>query len=214
MSRLIASFIHNNNAIDDLPNLSVELINKLIDEYSKELEADYPYVLSQYRAYLWILHRSIDSEQLTFSDIAAIHWCMYKYIDNDAGMLREDFKKIRDYECPNPNIMSFYIKKLNSLLSIIDDVKNTSEEELNGYLWYVHNVFQCIQPFKFGNGRVGRFLFNSLRMKCGISISEWNVDKYFYFNAIKKFEKTFEERYSPAIGSDGLGESELRVQRG
>lgn len=211
MHRTIVQFIINNNAIDDLPVYPTEHVSTLINDYDIKEESECPYVLSQYYAYIWALKRSTNRNPIMFSDIAALHWCLYRRISDDAGLLRDCNKKVRDYICPEPFEFLYLIGEFNSLLSLIDDVYESGEKATNTYCWYVHNIFQCIQPFKYGNGRVGRFLFNLLRMRCGMAISAWDVEKCFYYNAIKKFEKTYQERYSQPSGDNILGQSKLHI---
>lgn len=196
MSRALAQFFRNNNKIDGLPYHSIKATQSLINDYSVYLESKYPYLLPQYKAYIWVLHRLEDDTPLDFIDIASMHYCIYKHISTSAGMIRDSNKIIRKYQCPKVDHLPNMLEKFNALLSVSSDISKYDSDTQNSYYWYVHNVFQCIQPFESGNGRVGRFLFNTLRMKNSMNISHWDVDKYFYYNAVKKFEKTFKEKYS------------------
>lgn len=210
--RTLATFYYNNNELDDIPNPgSVQDIIKILKKYPIPIyddEEGNPEILSQHSAYLWASERIRLDPPISSTDICALHYKIFKAVGvTDNGAFRKSSKKVRDYQCPEPSSIMDLMEKLDLLLSIADDFIIYSDDEANAYFFHVHNVFECIQPFAYGNGRVGRFLFNILRMRRGLQISRWGTEKEVYFNAIKSTEEYFIEKYVKPKIDNKMGKS-------
>ena len=197
--KALAEFYYNNNLIDNINTINVSRISRTIRNSYTEVDREAcPVVINQHLAYLWLADRVRWDEPINFTDLQDVHFTLFKYIhpDKDNGRIRTTDKKIRAYQCPSPTDINHQIDQFENLLILADDIIIYGEENANLFFWYVHNVFECIQPFAYGNGRIGRFLFNILRLRHGMGINTWNVSRIKYYNAIKKFEKIFRERYN------------------
>ena len=197
-NRLLAEFIYNNNVIDGKPSDDISVIYKIVTTEKRvdpELESRHPFTAGQYSAIAWIVERVRITDQITFNDIRAIHYKLDRTRD-DRGSIRTTGKMVRAYQCPHPIDLVAILDKFNYLLTLCDDIIQSCEIASNNYFWYVHNVFECIQPFNSDNGRVGRLMFNMLRLRNYMSISNFDVDAMTYYSAVESFHQVFEERYA------------------
>lgn len=196
--KVLAQFYLNNNTLDRIKTVSITKLLPLIkDKYTQSEREKNPHIINQHLAYLWLVDRVRWDTPINFTDLQDLHFTLYRHIyeDKDNGKLRTTGKKIGTYQCPAPSRLLNLADKFDDLLLLADDIIIYGDENANLFFWYMHNVFECIQPFAYGNGRVGRFLFNILRMRHGMGINIWNVKKKNYLDAIKKFEPIFKERY-------------------
>jgi fido (protein-threonine AMPylation protein) len=54
--------------------------------------------------------------------------------------------------------------------------------------WRLHHEFECIHPFRDGNGRVGRLLLNQLRLCTGLPwLIIWESEKEDYYEGIRRY---------------------------
>lgn len=198
-----AEFYHNNNILDDIDCKSVPIIQRMIKNYNipdDDTERSSPRELCQHNAYLWIKERVKLDKSLSSEDLKVIHYKLNKFLDVDyAGIFREFNKSVRGYKCPAPELIPNLMRQFDLLLALADDIIYYGDDLSNFFFWHVHNVFQCIHPFHNDNGRVGRFLFNMLRMRHGMDISTWDVNKVEYYDQIRKFEPIFEEKFKLAL---------------
>lgn len=201
-TRSLSNFYYNNYAIDGIPTESPSSISKKILAH---LEADeFSLDLRQHYVYLWMLKRIKKKHRVSVADTFNIHYKLFDGMGvDDNGVVRTKPRKIRDYDCPLPKDVWPLLKEFDLLLSISDDIKEFDNKQRNLYFWHVHNVFQCIHPFSYGNGRVGRFLFNMLRLRNDMDISAWEVESDIYFEEVKKFEPVFNEKYYSKIKAEG-----------
>lgn len=196
---ILAQFYANNNLIDNIKTLNQEKILKFVrNTYSEEERAEHAYIVNQHMVYLWMADRIRWDEPLNFTDVQDIHFTMFRHIHPDKlnGKIRTIDKKVRRYDCPKPKEINHLIDKFENLLLLVDDIIIYGDEIANLLFWHIHNVFECIQPFAYGNGRIGRFLFNICRMRHGMDINIWNIKKSIYYDEIKKFEEIFKARYN------------------
>lgn len=73
-------------------------------------------------------------------------------------------------------------------LSRSGELKNLTRPELVSYLAECHVEFSLIHPFREGNGRLSRLLFDMLSVLAGkgvLDYSLWDEHKIFYFKAIQ-----------------------------
>lgn len=73
-------------------------------------------------------------------------------------------------------------------LSRFTELSTLSRAELAGFLAECHVEFILIHPFREGNGRLSRLLFDVLAVKAGFGVldySLWDEHKEFYFKAIQ-----------------------------
>ncbi|MCT9843921.1 Fic family protein [Leclercia adecarboxylata ATCC 23216 = NBRC 102595] len=73
-------------------------------------------------------------------------------------------------------------------LSRSGELKNLTRPELMSYLAECHVEFILIHPFREGNGRLSRLLFDMLSVLAGkgvLDYSLWDEHKLFYFKAIQ-----------------------------
>jgi len=69
-----------------------------------------------------------------------------------------------------------------------EELNTLSRLELIGYLTECHVEFILIHPFREGNGRLSRLLFDALSVQAGsglLDYSLWDEHKAFYFKAIQ-----------------------------
>jgi len=82
------------------------------------------------------------------------------------------------------------IKRMNQLLKEwreelakkIDVFSCTSEFEKDAFAWSMHDRLICMHPFKTGNGRTARVMFNHIRLFIGLPvhvIKDDEADKYY-----------------------------------
>jgi len=210
--RLLSEFIHNNNVIDGKPSETVDVIYKLLTTTKRitpAFEAKYPSVAGQYAAYAWMVERVRITDGITFNDVRAIHYKLDRNRE-DRGAIRTESKIVRAYECPDPVGLGDVVKKFDYLLTLCDGIIQSGDVAANNYFWYVHNVFECMQPFRSDNGRVGRLMFNMLRLRHFMDISNFDVDTVTYYNAIESFHSVFGSRYAyKPEGNRKLGTGKL-----
>ena len=73
-------------------------------------------------------------------------------------------------------------------LSRFGELKSLSRPGLVNYLAECHVEFILIHPFREGNGRLSRLLFDVLTVQAGgglLDYSLWDEHKVFYFKAIQ-----------------------------
>jgi len=196
---VVSEFYHNNNILDDIDCKPVSTIQRIIKNYNipdDDVERSSPQELCQHNVYLWIKERVKLDKSISSDDLKVIHYKLNKFSDADCiGVFREHHKIVRKYTCPAPELIPQLMQQFDLLLALADDIIYYGDDLSNFFFWHIHNVFQCIHPFEYDNGRVGRFLFNMLRMRHGMDISAWDVNKTEYYDQIRKFEPIFEEKF-------------------
>lgn len=84
-----------------------------------------------------------------------------------------------------PDLIAGFEKRY---LRRFEELNALSRLELIGYLAECHVEFILIHPFREGNGRLSRLLFDTLSVQAGIGLldySLWDEHKAFYFKGIQ-----------------------------
>lgn len=105
---------------------------------------------------------------------------MKRHLGDDAGVYRKVNVRVGMYRAPEwqtiPEKMSVFIKYMNLGL----DAKLTEDD-----IFIRHREFEKIHPFRDGNGRIGRIIYNWDRLKHGFDIDViYENDKYSYYEKL------------------------------
>lgn len=76
-------------------------------------------------------------------------------------------------------------------------MRRSSADEITDWAWSMHDRFICIHPFKTGNGRTARVMFNHLRRLLGLKvcvIPNAEADNYY-----RRLEEYREKHFLPSL---------------
>ena len=133
-----------------------------------------------------------------------IHFVLLKQELRDAGQFRRCkiwIKKVEfDYLLDPPRV-SYYPKPMPKKVPLLmarweqflaEDLKTArtfNEQQKADLAWLYHHWFECIHPFRDGNGRTGRLILNNLRLILGLP---WLIvrfdERQEYYRGIREWE--------------------------
>lgn len=126
---------------------------------------------------------------LTFEHIRVWHRQWLGNVYDWAGKLRNANLTKDGFQFAAANRIPVLIAGFDKqYLSRSGELKNLTRPELVSYLAECHVEFILIHPFREGNGRLSRLLFDMLSVLAGkgvLDYSLWDEHKIFYFKAIQ-----------------------------
>jgi Fic family protein len=148
-----------------------EEVNEFLEE-SNAIERVYSTKALEDALVAWKYASKIDV--LDLEDVLKIHFLLLKNINpRIAGKLRDcdvwiggNLKKFMSREFLTKQLKD-WVKNFNNYLKTTKIIDNKLKHD---FTRYNHVQFENIHPFEDGNGRVGRILYNILRLKLGLPI--------------------------------------------
>jgi len=128
-------------------------------------------------------------EMLTFEHIQKWHRQWLGNVYEWAGMFRNINLAKEGFQFAAADRIPLLLEDFDKqFLSHFSELKSLSRPKLIGYLAECHVEFILIHPFREGNGRLSRLLFDVLAVQAGVGVldySLWDEHKAFYFKAIQ-----------------------------
>lgn len=163
------------------------LANKLEIIDAAEMDALESGLLLMLYEQLFISHQIPST--LSFEHICEWHRKWLGNVYDWAGRLRNGNLAKNGFQFAAANRIPLLITEFEKqFLSRFTELRALSRAELIVYLAESHVEFILIHPFREGNGRLSRLLFDMLAVKAGVGVldySLWDEHKEFYFKAIQ-----------------------------
>ncbi len=170
--------------------------NGKLTNYTGDLKTLYE-IRNQKICYEYLLDYIVNKEKINIDLIKQIHKKLTKNTYDERRYLinneRDGEYKKHDY-VTGVNEVGSSPKEVDGdmklLISEINEVSISSDEDVLKVAVYLHNMLEQIHPFADGNGRLGRTLLNYFLLVNNLPpVIIYNEDKKYYYEILEKFDE-------------------------